>query len=381
MPDYLVTDPATGQRIKMTGPAPPSEALIRLALSKVGPMASDRSKPSALKDEQSFQQWYAGMAQQHDLNPDPDSAEQHYDYRAAFRAGAQPNETGHWPSQFKREGHENLVVGGYDTRTGKRVAGTPRINDVEELVKRGWAREDAQQLVQQPEPGSMMPSHAPTRLQTADPLQAMQKAQTIGPARVGERYLEPLNPSAVDVVRSTMGGAARPASVAAQDPYGIEAWQKGAGPLPPFLMGSINPEEYRGQHTSPDPKSGAPLHDLTGAGRIYPDDVYGPSGQQYYGTRSGLDSPVFALAQRVKGKPDATVTVYRAVPNDAADAKILPGDWVTPSKGYAMNHGQAWLKNDYRILKKNVKASEVFTNGDSILEFGYHPADSPKDSK
>jgi hypothetical protein len=34
MPDYLVTDPATGQRIKMTGPAPPSEALIRLALAK-----------------------------------------------------------------------------------------------------------------------------------------------------------------------------------------------------------------------------------------------------------------------------------------------------------------------------------------------------------
>jgi hypothetical protein len=41
MPDYLVTDPATGQRIKMTGPAPPSEALIRLALAK-----ANEQKPS-----------------------------------------------------------------------------------------------------------------------------------------------------------------------------------------------------------------------------------------------------------------------------------------------------------------------------------------------
>ncbi len=116
MPDYLVTDPATGQRIKMTGPAPPSEALIRLALAKVQPL----------------------------------------------------------------------------------------------------------------------PSHVQ---QTKDPLQAMQKAQTIGPARVGERYLEPLNPSAVDVVRSLAGGAARPSSVNAADPYGIEAWQKGAGPMPAPIMG------------------------------------------------------------------------------------------------------------------------------------------------
>ena len=49
MPDYLVTDPATGQRIKMTGPAPPSEALIRLALAKVQPLASHEQLPPPMK--------------------------------------------------------------------------------------------------------------------------------------------------------------------------------------------------------------------------------------------------------------------------------------------------------------------------------------------
>jgi hypothetical protein len=49
MPDYLVTDPATGQRIKMTGPAPPSEALIRLALAQVKPLASHDQLPPPMK--------------------------------------------------------------------------------------------------------------------------------------------------------------------------------------------------------------------------------------------------------------------------------------------------------------------------------------------
>jgi hypothetical protein len=118
MPDYLVTDPATGQRIKMTGPAPPSEALIRLALAKVQPL----------------------------------------------------------------------------------------------------------------------PSHVQ---QTQDPLQAMQKAQTIGPARVGERYQDDLNPSLVGIARKVLGGAQRPPSVAAEDPYGIGAWLKGAGPMPTPIAAEI----------------------------------------------------------------------------------------------------------------------------------------------
>ena len=43
-------------------------------------------------------------------------------------------------------------------------------------------------------------------------------------------------------------------------------------------------DEYGGEHRPPGPDSGAPLHDLTGGGNVYPDDVYGANGLRYYGT-------------------------------------------------------------------------------------------------
>lgn len=72
-------------------------------------------------DEKAFQRWYAGIAKKTGLNPDPDDPRHFYDYRAAFQAGAKPDSTGHWPSQFKRVGHPNLIVDGQDTRTGASV--------------------------------------------------------------------------------------------------------------------------------------------------------------------------------------------------------------------------------------------------------------------
>lgn len=72
-------------------------------------------------DEKAFQRWYAGIAKKTGLNPDPDDPRHFYDYRAAFQAGAKPDSTGHWPSQFKRVGHPNLIVDGQDTRTGASI--------------------------------------------------------------------------------------------------------------------------------------------------------------------------------------------------------------------------------------------------------------------
>ena len=109
-------------------------------------------------DEAAFQQWYQQMAAQYGLSPDPDDPQQFYDYRSAFKAGAKPDETGHWPSDFKKEGHPNLVVGGFHVQTGKRVPGTQRAFSVEELVKLGWEPETAKQLHATPEP--LMPAHS-----------------------------------------------------------------------------------------------------------------------------------------------------------------------------------------------------------------------------
>jgi hypothetical protein len=52
--------------------------------------------------------------------------------------------------------------------------------------------------------------------------------------------------------------------------------------------------------------------------------------------------------------------------------KINNGDWVTTSKMYAKLHGESNLNNNYKILTKTVKASQLYTNGDSIFEWGYN---------
>lgn len=72
-----------------------------------------------------FLAWYAPLARQFGLSPDPGDPLHFYDYRAAYLAGARPDRTGHWPSAHKRLGHPNLIVNGIDTRTGQRA--TPEL--------------------------------------------------------------------------------------------------------------------------------------------------------------------------------------------------------------------------------------------------------------
>ncbi|MDQ5870842.1 MAG: hypothetical protein M3547_01365 [Acidobacteriota bacterium] len=78
-------------------------------------------------DEAAFQRWYQAIALANGLNANPDAPEHFYDYRGAYRAGATPDESGHWPSQFKQEGHPRtyLAIGPngemVDTRTGELV--------------------------------------------------------------------------------------------------------------------------------------------------------------------------------------------------------------------------------------------------------------------
>lgn len=138
---------------------------------------------------------------------------------------------------------------------------------------------------------------------------------------------------------------------------------------------------YRGAHKAPGPDFGAPLHDLTGGGQMYPADVYSAKAAQYYGTGyPRADKEAFDLARRVKGNPDAEVTMYRAVPKDESISNINTGDWVTLSKDYAKTHGESVFGKDYKILSQKVKAKDLWTNADSIHEFGYQPqvSNAPK---
>jgi hypothetical protein len=147
-------------------------------------------------------------------------------------------------------------------------------------------------------------------------------------------------------------------------------------PQPKFMVSPENKNmlAYRGSHTAPGPDFGAPLHDLTGGGQMYPADVYSAKAAQYYGTGfPKADREAFALANRVRGNPDAEITMYRAVPKDEKITSINAGDWVTLSKDYAKVHGESVLDNNYKILSQKVKAKDLWTNADSIHEFGYQP--------
>jgi hypothetical protein len=190
-------------------------------------------------------------------------------------------------------------------------------------------------------------------------------------------------------------------------------------------------EEYKGEHEAPGIEE-TPLWDLTING--YPEDIYSADGARLYGEKSQSDYEVLSLIKRLRNKPNAKVTVYRAIPKSifpiSPDEKLrniekemryilkygkLPknpmykgigryeyfdvlhnekeellkmiddksskvkikkptinsGDWVTIYRPYAVFHGKDNLNNQYKILKKTVRAKEVFTDCNSIYEWGY----------
>ena len=126
--------------------------------------------------------------------------------------------------------------------------------------------------------------------------------------------------------------------------------------------------DYRGSHSAPNAKTyGATLDDLT---KIMPADVYTQQGKQLYGIGDRLiDSEWRTAALKAKGKPDAEIEIYRAVPKGVKS--INSGDWVTTSPTYAKWHGENVLDGEYEIIKQKVKANTLSTEG-YPYEFGYN---------
>jgi hypothetical protein len=132
-------------------------------------------------------------------------------------------------------------------------------------------------------------------------------------------------------------------------------------------------EGYKGQHLAPMRDSGKPLHNLTD---VYPDDFYSFEAPRLYGhgMDANRDARIIRQIQSFKDRPDRPVTIYRAVPKDVPrGAKINQGDWVTTDREYAIEHGLGALGGNYKIIKQQAKARDLFTNGDSIYEMGYDP--------
>lgn len=142
--------------------------------------------------------------------------------------------------------------------------------------------------------------------------------------------------------------------------------------------GSIEFGEYRGVHTAPTDGFGSPGHDLTDT---YPDDIYSNKGAQYYGhygQNDKNDVRSISIIKQMRGNPDLKITIYRAIPNDLGESAVInPGDWVTINKEYAKQHGESALDGNYKIVSKTVTAKDIFTDGNSIHEWGYDPQTNP----
>jgi hypothetical protein len=130
--------------------------------------------------------------------------------------------------------------------------------------------------------------------------------------------------------------------------------------------------DYRGYHTAPRraDEFGAPATDIE---EMMPDFYERP--EIYTTGMPQADKESVSVLMRIKGKPDAPVTIYRAVPEGASE--INPGDWVTLSPSYAESHLLSNLEAGH-VISMKIPARDLWFDGDSINEFGYDPVSTGK---
>lgn len=160
-------------------------------------------------------------------------------------------------------------------------------------------------------------------------------------------------------------------SAAERVPEASEAAAEKGADVAPTVLAQESPEAYRMAHR-PDPK-GPRSHDLL-EGDYAPRDIY--SHPQYYRTGDDKsDAESLGALHRIRNKPDAIVTIYRAGPKN----ELRSGDWVSLSRTYATQHGQDAIDStkDMPVHAFKVKASDIRWAGDSINEFGYYPETPP----
>jgi hypothetical protein len=155
---------------------------------------------------------------------------------------------------------------------------------------------------------------------------------------------------------------------------GPQAGGGGAGQAEAGEAGTAKPyeetDEYRMRHQAPTRGDdfGSPATDVE---EMMPGFYKNPN---LYGSGyAQADKESRSVLMSIQGKPNAPVTIYRAVPDGVN--KINPGDWVTLSPTYAKEHGQSNVSSGFDVLSKVIPAKDLWFDGNSINEFGYDPVD------
>lgn len=125
-------------------------------------------------------------------------------------------------------------------------------------------------------------------------------------------------------------------------------------------------QTYMGSHRPASPEYGAPLHDVSS---MMPDFYELPL--LYSHSTREIDGPSMRAVLKAKGNIESVIRVWRAIPKDAEDC-INAGDWVTTSGPYAQQEGES-IPGGSRVITRRVRAGDLWTEGNSVNEWGYWP--------
>lgn len=136
---------------------------------------------------------------------------------------------------------------------------------------------------------------------------------------------------------------------------------------------------YQSGHMAPTAgESNSPIYDMSN--NFGNDYLTHPEYYSGFGRNQQIMSEVKHALQQAHGNPNATITIYRALPIE--HDTINHGDWVTISKSYAQDHLDANAKGEWHIISKDVPAHTLWTEANDITEWGYDetcvpPSDGP----
>jgi len=104
------------------------------------------SKPmEPSEDDPEFQDWYSDVSKRSGISPDPDDPRHYYDYRSAYRAGAELDESKHLPSKFKHDLHPDRFIVGkdleiYDSKYRKKA-------NLEDMIMQSFQRKEYEERI------------------------------------------------------------------------------------------------------------------------------------------------------------------------------------------------------------------------------------------
>lgn len=145
----------------------------------------------------------------------------------------------------------------------------------------------------------------------------------------------------------------------------IEQDQSGTDKSYPQDMTKNDKTNYAMSHRPTETGATADEISQTKSEMGYPKDFY-EYPERYIDMKRKENLESFNVLSRIRGNPEAEVTIYRASPKN----ELNKGDWITLSKSYAKGES---LTENTPVNSFKVKAKDIQFAGDDINEFGYYP--------